>query len=311
MFGQGEDFARLVAQARALRAPHALLLVGGQGRGKSHALAVLAQALLCEAPGGEAACGTCAACRKVAQDGHPDLHSVGVPEGKKDIPVEEVRALESVLRLAPAEGRARVARIDPADRLNEEGQNALLKTLEEPRANTFLLLAARSAETLLATVRSRVQVVEVLPLREDQVRMRLRAAGIEAGDDEFAAAVLARGSLGLALDLLNPPARALAGELATFLAEPGSAGALGLVRAWLGGGEGRREVVQRAHLVLTVVRVLLEARLESSVEEPAARDAWIALAEGALQAERDLELGIAPEVALLELFTGAAGVTRG
>ena len=119
----------------------------------------LAAGLLCTDPDPAARpCRTCAACRKLEHGNHPDLHLLE-PEGAgQQIRVAQVQALAADLSLLPLEGRYRVAIIEHANRLNQDAQNALLKTLEEPPARVCLILAADDSTTLLPTVEQ--------PLRE-------------------------------------------------------------------------------------------------------------------------------------------------
>ena len=148
----------------ASRVPHALLLAGPPSVGK-HALALdLAAALLCTgAEGGERPCRSCRGCRMVEHGNHPDLHRLE-PEGAGgQIRIGErlhpeagtVRGLAVELSLLPVEGGARVAIVRDAQRMNDDAQSALLKTLEEPPAGTTLILCADDEERLLPTVRSR------------------------------------------------------------------------------------------------------------------------------------------------------------
>ena len=165
VLGQGQDYARLLRAARARRMHHGMLIVGPTGSGKSVIGSQISRALLCRGDDPEQPCGRCSDC--AYGDSHPDLHQVTVPEdknGKKfEIPVDSVRELRGRLEHRPVEGGARVVVFDPADRLNVEGQNALLKTLEEPGRQTYILLLTCRPEGLLETVRSRVAELRVLP----------------------------------------------------------------------------------------------------------------------------------------------------
>ena len=125
--GQGTEFTALLRQARSMRMHHGLLITGPRGIGKTLAAERLAAALLCHGADPEAPCGRCPSCRRL--DVHGDLHRVQLPDDKDEIPVDLVRELHQSLARLPVEGRARVVTIDPADRLNAQGQNALLKTL--------------------------------------------------------------------------------------------------------------------------------------------------------------------------------------
>ena len=151
--------------ARRARWPHAMLIAGPAGIGKRTLAQTLASALLCEAPTRSgAACGTCASCRYAAAGQHPDLRVVEPIEVDGDetkavewISVSHVRALTRWAELTSHRGGAKVALIVPAERMNAAAANALLKTLEEPPANTYFMLVSHLPGRLPATVISRCQ----------------------------------------------------------------------------------------------------------------------------------------------------------
>jgi len=131
----------------------------------------LAAAYLCE--GDRVPCGSCRHCRKLAAGVHPDLTRVTVPEDKREIVVDQARALRTDVYIRPNEGRRKIYIIDPADSMNSSAQNALLKVLEEgPSYAAFLLLADEPGK-LLETVRSRCELLTLSPEEEqpDPVQM--------------------------------------------------------------------------------------------------------------------------------------------
>jgi DNA polymerase III subunit delta' len=222
-------FSELIAQDRALSPlrsalrrgalHHAYLFGGPEGVGKGRAARLLAQAANCEASAAPGAlrddpCGACGPCRKIAKGIHPDvlvlaeervMAKAGTWEPKagrspsKDIVVDQVRDLvDRRLALRRFEGRRRFVLIDPADAMNPQAQNALLKTLEEPPAETTLVLVASSPDALLPTIRSRCLRVPFGPIPPATIAARLEAEG-HAPDRARLAAALSGGSLGRAL----------------------------------------------------------------------------------------------------------------
>lgn len=189
--------AELLARGRA-GWPHALLLAGRAGIGKRILAQNLARALLCETPlAGGFACGACASCGYVAAGQHPDLRNVEPIDVTDDdeikvleqIPVKHIRALTAWTNVTSHRGVAKVAVIAPADLLNVAAANALLKTLEEPPAGTFLLLVSARPGRLLPTVRSRCLRLEAPVPETDVARAWLAEQGIEAADTLLAQAV--------------------------------------------------------------------------------------------------------------------------
>jgi DNA polymerase-3 subunit delta' len=224
-------FSEIIAQDRALSPlrsalrrgalHHAYLFGGPEGVGKSRAARLLAQAANCEAPAGpegrrDDPCGACGPCRKIEKGIHPDvlvlaeervMAKAGTWEPKsgrspsKDIVVDQIRdVVDRRLSLRRCEGRRRFVIVDPADAMNPQAQNALLKTLEEPPEDTTLVLVASSPDALLPTIRSRCLRVPFAPLPEDAVAARLVAAG-HGPEAARIAAALSGGSVGRALAL--------------------------------------------------------------------------------------------------------------
>ncbi len=145
------------------RLPHALLLTGPSGIGKRHLAEALAQILLCEKPQSDLACGTCKNCLLNHSLTHPDLCRIEPEEEGKAIKVDQVRALTSFLGQTAQQGGMKVVLLDMAESLNINAANALLKGLEEPADKTLLVLVSSHPGRVLATIRSRCQLLQ-LPL---------------------------------------------------------------------------------------------------------------------------------------------------
>jgi DNA polymerase III subunit delta' len=159
--------------ARVERLPHALLVYGPRGVGKLALAEKMAQLLLCE--GKPKPCGACDACRWFLGGNHPDFRRVE-PEifwaEKPEKPsiivkVEQVRELADFLYLRSHRGKLRVALVQPAEDMNENAANALLKGLEEPPAGAIFILVSHRPAQLLPTILSRcVKVPVPIPPRE-------------------------------------------------------------------------------------------------------------------------------------------------
>ncbi len=171
-----------------LGAPQALLLVGPGSAGKTTLALDLAAGILCHADDPDVRpCGACRSCRLVDAGAHQDLHRLA-PEGPgrqvrigdhEDPEPGTVRHLLRELARRPVEGAHRVAIVEGAHRLNEDAQNALLKTLEEPPAGATLILCADEPERLLPTVRSRTAVLRLGPVGRRAMEELLVEHGVE------------------------------------------------------------------------------------------------------------------------------------
>ncbi|KGE03578.1 DNA polymerase III subunit delta' [Pseudohaliea rubra] len=156
---QHAAWERLLTSHRDGSLPHALLLAGLPGLGCERFAQALARYLLCEAPVEGMNCGHCKACRLSASGAHGDF-LVLEPTGKGlVISVGQVREAIAFGTQTASLGRCKVLLIAPAERMNAAAANALLKTLEEPPAETYLLLVTGAESRLPATVRSRCQVL--------------------------------------------------------------------------------------------------------------------------------------------------------
>lgn len=149
------------AQARAAgRLAHAWLLSGPAGVGKRDFAHAVAAALLCTAPAADGgACGRCRGCRTHAAGHHPDWRHVAPAEPRKPIRVDQIRELTEFLGGTAQFGGDKVVLIEPAEQMNVNAANSLLKTLEEPPPHSVLLLVSECPGQLPATVRSRCQVL--------------------------------------------------------------------------------------------------------------------------------------------------------
>ena len=333
--------------------PASLLLHGPHGVGKQRLALWLAQLLLCEgSEGRERPCGECRACRFALELAHPDLRwffprprlsgasassdevlddyadataerakSHGLyapPSGTEAIYVASVRALVHMAAFTPSFGSRKVFIAGDAERMvpqegSEFAANAFLKLLEEPPANTTLILTSSEPGALLPTIRSRVVSIRVAPLGEaevrrfvehDTVRASLDRAGVPGGVDERV--TLAAGAPGT---LLGAGARGDAHAVATTLLAALDAGRQEQIGAAfaLGGSRARGFFTE----VLDALSLLLNQRARDAVARGDRRDALRAIkAVDAVERAKEMAAGnVSPQllgVALLKQMRGRA-----
>ena len=175
-----------------------MLLSGAEGSGRHSMAMAIAKYLLCHNPGEKDACHSCPACKYFEAATHPDFIHLASPDNK-DIKVERVRAeVLADLHHRPPISRSKVYLID-ADYLNESGQNALLKSLEEPPTYAHFLLTAEDTDKLLQTVVSRSRELPLAPLNKEELLEILRQRGLQESLDFIAS--YAKGNPGRALNL--------------------------------------------------------------------------------------------------------------
>ena len=178
---------------------HFYLISGPEGSGKHTLARLLAEAILCE--NGHIGCGSCIHCRKLRSGNHPDFITVEDPE-HKNVAVRIVRQIRDDMFVRPNEGSHKIY-LFPQE-LGIEGQNALLKILEEPPAYGVFLLLTDNPDKLLPTVRSRCTELKLQALEPKVIRNQLRLDFPKASEEDLAAAIYRSGSfLGQARQLLE------------------------------------------------------------------------------------------------------------
>jgi len=176
-----------------------LLFVGPEGVGKrSLARAWIAWYCCRTRATSNDACGQCPSCVQLAAESYPDLLWVRASTGKREIGIDRAREVKRFLSIQPMAGPSRIAVIESAEQLTTAAQNALLKILEEPPPNTWLLATTSTPDAVLPTVRSRCQRVAVPPLPEKLLRQALLQHGLAAPEAENLLN-FAEGSVGKAL----------------------------------------------------------------------------------------------------------------
>lgn len=152
-----DAYEQLTALTAQERLPHALLLVGPAGLGKQKMALTFSQFLHCQSPLETRPCNSCDSCALFNAGSHPDHLFVTPEEAGKAILINQIRQLVEFSHHTAKQGGYRTIVVSPAERMNWNAQNALLKTLEEPGTKTLLLLVTEQLNQLLPTVISRCQ----------------------------------------------------------------------------------------------------------------------------------------------------------
>ena len=168
---QTTNWQNLTKSQKNDRLGHGLLFHGAAGTGKKIFAIEFAHWLMCEQPLEDKACGECKSCKLIEAKSHPDLLTLYPEEEGKSIKVDQIRELIQKVSLTSHGLGYRVIIISPADALNINASNSLLKTLEEPPENTVLILISDKPSKLMATIRSRTQMVRFdLPSEEQSIQ---------------------------------------------------------------------------------------------------------------------------------------------
>ena len=183
------------------RLPHAVLIEGNSGYGKTTLANYICQAAVCEDT--SRPCGKCDSCRIFKTRNHPDVTFISPEKDRKTISVNQVRSIISDASILPQKSTKKVFVIDPADTMTKEAQNALLKVLEEPPQFVVFILTAVSRATMLTTVLSRCTLF-TLSSPEESAAEEYISSIIKGERSQIAEAYKkAHGSIGGAINLLR------------------------------------------------------------------------------------------------------------
>jgi DNA polymerase-3 subunit delta' len=214
-----ESLRRLLSGGRV---PGSMLFTGEEGIGKKLFAIELAKSLNCRQRNGIEACDQCSSCKRLSRSAFPPFTSEDdnkermiwsehadvamVRPHKQIIRVKPMRELEREANFRPFEGTARVFIVEDADYMNDQAANALLKTLEEPPPASHLILTTSNPTALLATIRSRCQMIRFAPIDAAEVERFLVEQKAVSDEDARLLARISQGSIG----------RALAGDVETY-----------------------------------------------------------------------------------------------
>ena len=215
LIGNEDTKALLQRLAANKRVPQSMLFAGPEGVGKKLFAFELARLLLCP----DGCCGKCSVCSRIGVfdipkpekgedydtvflSDHPDVGMV-VPY-KRNLRVGAIRELEREAHFRPFESDKRIFIINDAEKMNDSSANALLKTLEEPPATTYLILITSRPDALLQTIRSRCQMIRFAPVSVGEIEKQIASSGKISPDDALLAARASGGSVGKAMSLDIP-----------------------------------------------------------------------------------------------------------
>jgi DNA polymerase-3 subunit delta' len=315
---------RLRASFAAKRLPHSLLLLSAPGLGAELLANWITALALCESLGSRP-CGVCASCQLLRSDSHPDSYFVRLEQDAQQIKVDQVRGLIESLSLKSYRGGYKVGVIEGAEALNVNGANAFLKTLEEPTANTVLIMIARPSHRLPATIASRCLRLALTPPPAKVAIAWLEAqakANPKAGTESASAAAqswdaalgLAGGAPLLAWELNSSEIAALDEDMRDSLRQlgAGSVDVTLLAERWLKSNPGLRItwlenwITRRVHASLvgaTSHQSAEPVRLPAALLKPKIR-ALFELLDAARELRRLASTGMNQQLALEALLLG-------
>lgn len=199
-------FDELRTTLKQKKVPNALLFYGEETTRRKEAAFFFARGANC-IQNQDNPCNQCRACKKIIAGQHPDIHTIGLLKGKKNIVISQIRDMALALSTKPNEARIRMVMITDADLMNIQAQNGLLKLLEEPPEKTTFVLVAKKETQLLPTIRSRCRKIRFTPMTDKQAADLLMT---DYGVDSTLAGIMSKtadGNLKKALEFLNLESR--------------------------------------------------------------------------------------------------------
>jgi len=181
---------------------HAYIFAGPKFIGKEKIAKLFAQSIICEKIQNQTSdkpCNDCPNCKQFQKAIYSDFYEINLSDGKKDISIEQIKQLQYQITLKSFLGNYKIALINNADKLNKASANALLKTLEEPPANTIIILLTSHLKSLLPTIISRCQLLKFGYVNQDLIYKYL----VDQGERRDKAKIISRWSQGRPEIILN------------------------------------------------------------------------------------------------------------
>ncbi|QEH67446.1 DNA polymerase III subunit delta' [Cellulosilyticum sp. WCF-2] len=180
---------------------HSYIFEGPYGVGKKTFARKLAKAILCEQRKNDKACNECQSCHMVEAGTHPDI--ITIEKDTKVTKVDNIR--ENIVRemeIKPYQAEHKIIIVNAADTINVQGQNAMLKTIEEPPSYGIVVLVCENLASMLPTIKSRCITVRFNPLSKEKMSSYLERKGI-SGEEKEVYTKLSEGSIGVINDILQ------------------------------------------------------------------------------------------------------------
>ncbi len=269
VFGNAPLLSSLLSAIRQKRVAGCYVITGVNGTGKRTIARYVAAALMCSNPNPDASpCLFCQNCRSVLQHGHVDVIELSPEEEGKSIPVSAVRDMLQGTHMLPTQSDWRVFIIHHAEKMKKEAQNALLKSIEEPRPQTVFFLLTEDLTKLLPTVRSRAVKLRTEPLSDEIISQELKKETDDLEKIENAV-LLSAGSLGKAKAILNDTVLADARKtvLHYFSLLMDGAGFIKLCQALPPGALSRQDLTRLLPMFKLALRDLICNRYQKSKPE--------------------------------------------
>ena len=265
IIGQSTLIRRLKSIMDSGRIVHSYIFTGPTGAGKKTISNYFAKMLQCQ--GMDKPCNTCKSCRQVESSNHPDI--IRIESQSNVIRVDSIRELRKDISIKPFQSQRKIYIIEKGDTMNQQAQNALLKTLEEPPKHAIIIILVENLASLLPTIVSRCQIIRIPPLSTQEIGEIIKSRVEVTHDKALVFAKLAQGNPGRGLELAlseeYQQMRDESLELLMKLAKSSTAQAMECVDYFLDKRDNAIEILDMIELWLRDVLVLKQGNLRQII----------------------------------------------